>query len=257
MNTKNFKLITMKKSLTLFAFSLTILTIFTSCNKEDDQVNSDTIEQKYLSKIIYIENGNPDYTYEHNFIYNADKTLKEIIWEYYLNDSFNEMVTYRLNYDANNRINKVDIYSSESSNPDIPETITISYDSNGFVNQYNAFPVTYNEISKTYTININGNNRVYTFNELFDISQFENLSFLFNSNQKGPGFNRTQQNDFMFITRIFMSDNLLLPMSKKPIVSKSNSFTTINYTNEFDEEGFLIKSVDNNNNSYEFNYIKL
>jgi hypothetical protein len=192
----------MKKTLTLFAFLLIILAVLTSCNKEDDQVNSVTIEQKYLSKIIHIENGNPDYTYEHNFIYNADKTLKEIIWEYYLNDSNNETVTYRLNYDVNKRIDKVEVYSSESSSPEPSETITISYDSNGFVNQYNAFPVTYNEVSKTYSININGNSRAYTFNEVFDISQFHNLSFLYNTSQKGPGFNRTQQNDFMFITRI-------------------------------------------------------
>lgn len=54
-----------------------------------------------------------------------------------------------------------------------------------------------------------------------------------------------------------MGDNLLLPLSRNPITTISNSFTSRSYTNETDDEGFLIKSVDNNNNSYEFNYIKL
>ncbi len=246
-----------------FLKSLLIIAIVfsSSCSKDDetDVKEPEPTQKKYISSVIQMENGSLDFRYEHKFFYNADATIKEIVWESYLNESRNEIVTYKLYYDANKRVNKVDFYSSENEDPTaVIESIEIQYGNDGYINQYNDRPVSYNISTKTYTLTPNGNIHNYVFNDDYDMMQFHELSMQFDTEKKGPGFNRSQQNDFMFVTRLFLGTELIQPLSKRPVTNTSNPFFERIFLNEYDDEGYLIKSLETTSEgTYEFIYVNL
>lgn len=247
----------MKNNHLLLPIVVLTIFLFNSCSKDDDssQEQEDPVVKKYLSTYKHIQAGNSDYTYEHTFLYNSDKTLDKIIWEYYLDDSNNEIYTYKLSYDSAKRINKIEQYLNDEILMD--ETTNISYDNSGYISQIGTFPVSFNSISNTYTLQMNDISIDYVFNNEQDITVFDNISVQYDPQNKGAGYDSKNQ-ILSILMRSILGSELLLPLSKRPILSYDNAVNEKLFSNQYDEEGYLIKSTESTfNDIYEFSYINL
>lgn len=238
--------------------SLIIMAFFSACSNDDSttiQEPDEPVIQRYVSTYKHIQGGNPDYTYEHTFVYNADKSIKEIIWEYYLDESINEVYTYKFSYDTNKRINKIEQYTNGELLDN--ETSIIAYDENGYINQIGSYPVNYNSTTNTYTLQTDYSIFDYRFNEEQDIVIFDNLNMVYDAQNKGAGYD-SQNQILILLMRSNIGSELVLPLSKRPLISYSNEFVERVYANEYDEEGYLVKATETTyNDIYEFTYINL
>lgn len=237
---------------------LLVITMFFSCSKDDDSIIQEPEEpaiKRYISTFKHIQGGNPDYTYEHTFLYNTDNTLDKISWEYYLNEFNSEIVTYKFSYDSNKRVNKIEQYLNGEILDN--ETTTITYDESGFVNQLGSFLVTYNSTLNAYSMQLNNYTLNYVFNEEQDIKVYDNLTMSYDTQKKGAGYD-SQNQILILLMRSILGSELILPLSKRPLTSYSFSVGERVYSNEYDEEGYIIKATETTfNDIYEFTYITL
>lgn len=243
----------MKKIISILALSFFLF----SCSKEDKPNPKVKVVDKIDIKITANSTGNFQ-TKKIEFEYNTNKEISKT-------SVFHENVlyySYTLNYQNNLPVSSMYDYP-DGGNP-IYE-INYGYTNGKFSSYYDSFyddtiNFAFNQQNNQYTNSINGN--TFILNENGDYvsktASGNQYDFTYITSKKGPLYNVKNKN---WIPIIFYGINGLttIEITTYPITSlfDNNLSQTNQYTNTYDLDGFVVKSVftiNNANQTFEINY---
>jgi len=235
--------------------TILLLTLF-SCKSDDEGSGTPTIpaDQKFLSKVTD-DAGVTTFSIE----YTTDKKIKKIVSDIY---------QVRYDYDQNGRIVK-----SYLSLDDVPTIITdFEHDANGNIVGYTQDDMEYvvEKINNKYLF-INHNDEfeieVNAQNEVIKLKTGETqLDFFLVDGKSGPLSNTNNISIYDCISNPFFYFyfSALNNLNHEPIEEIIGGLGPITFKNEYDQDGFLKKSVVNYNfsdgpqtNYLNYQYIKL
>ncbi|UPQ78093.1 hypothetical protein M0M57_10710 [Flavobacterium azooxidireducens] len=251
----------MKKIKFLIFLSIAMHLLLTSCSNDDENPN-EPMQTRLVNKVSMLDPTNNVEYQSYNFEYNEDFSIKSIE---YVNASNTVLRRYVFEYTENNtkmNILSVTLCTQTTTELNHQDTILTS-----LVNQGNTTTFTYDEQTDMYMYSgmIGSFEYTFSFDEYNNLSNYFGTNYTYDYSKKGILFNVPNPNKTMhFFSNYLQGDsNLKYIFTSKPLTEvtiEDYPDDTISFTNEYDNEGFLIKTVATNiggNNSvtmYEFNY---
>lgn len=239
---------------------LTLSIILFSCNKDDEPTSQPLLKviDKIEVKITATSNGS-FHTEKIDFQYNNNKEISKI-------STFEEnQLYYSLTYTYQNNVPFSSMYEYPNGGDPIYE-INYGY-TNGIYSSYHdtyyddTTIFSYNSQFNQFTNSINGNR--FVLNESNDFVSMtasgNEYAFSYDTTKKGPLYNVVNKK---WIPSLWygISGLTIIEMSTFPITSlfDDNLAQTYPYTNTYDADGFITKSVftiNNGDQAYEITYI--
>lgn len=248
----------MKQLLSLLLLS----TVLCSCGKDDDPIQEQQVKviDKIEIKRTIVSTGSTSIN-SILFEYNTNKEISKI-------DKFNEnTLHYSYTYVYQNNVPVSSMYDFPNGGDPVYE-VKYGYTDGKFSSYYDSYyrstvSFSYNEIYNQYT-NTESNGQ-FILNENNDVSIKKTasvnneFSYTFDTAKKGPLFNVVNKKWFPALVFGCFSDETVNTVTTYPVTSlfDDNLAQTNPYSNTYDTDGFIIKSVfttNNGNVAYEVTY---
>lgn len=239
---------------------LLLSTVLFSCRKDDDVIQQQPIKviDKIEIKKTYSGSSNV-LIHRVDFEYNANKEISKI------STYENDVLYYSYTYVYQNDIPVSSMYDFTFGGDPVYE-VKYSYTNGKYSKYYDSYYddatiFTYNEQFNQYTNSINGNR--FILNEFYDMSvrtgSGNEYAFTFDTSKKGALYNVVNKK---WIPALWygISGLGIVTISTYPVtvLFDDNLAQSNPYTNTYDTEGFITKSVfsiNNGNQKYEITYV--
>ncbi len=253
----------MKKIIALILFGISAFGGLTSCSNNDDTEENQIqpTQTRLVNRVAMLDPTNNVEYQSYTFNYNEDFTVKKIE---VANGSNTVFRRYVFEYASNTtKMNIINVSDGTQTTTELNHQDAIL---TSLVNQGNTTAYNYNEQTNVYSWMTNFQEPTFSFDQNNNFLHYVGTMYNYDDTKKGILFNVPNPNKTMhFFSNYFQGDtNLKYIFTSKPLTEVTfEDFPndTISFTNEYDNEEFLIKTLatnigaTNNTTVYTFNYI--
>lgn len=231
----------MKKIVSLFILSISVLVVMASCSKDDDQ--SPTVETIKKVQRVFAVNTNDGTQNEYRFQYNEDNTIKSIV-----KISNQISFTSLFEYEQNSMAAKITPSQGEVID------VKINYENSiitSFTIDDQELPIAYNATTETYEVI----GSQLTLNETGDVVSLSGLvSLTYDETHKGA-FYTIPSSTHQLIFLLFEETYLTTALSTKPVKSIDTGIDVLDFSNTYDNQGYIASAVSGSF-SFEYHYFE-
>ena len=227
--------------------SILILLLMASCSKDDDSSTTDNPETtrrfpKTTQILIPDSNGELVTFLKFDYGFNANKKIRSIEAE-----GFFGYENVYFTYATNGMPSEIEVQNTQGS-----KNYALQYTDNhlsGLTVDGQQIDISYNSSTNSYTFEKDGFTNTFSLNDKNDIRRFYSLNpngsdtlmeMTFDTTKKGCFFN--VDIPLNFFTAMVSDASTLLFTSHIPLVEVNDGGGTIDYQNQYDENGFITES---------------
>lgn len=227
--------------------SLLITLLMVSCSKDDNseptEGSGETLRYPKTVQILIPDSNGELITFlKFDYGFNTDKKIVSVEAE-----GFFGYENVYFTYGNNGQPSEIEVQNNQGN-----KTYVLQYTENrlsGFSLDGQNFDILHNVTNNTYTFEINGFTHSFSINDSNDIRRFYSINpngsdtlmeMKFNTTKKGVFYN--VDIPLNFFTAMVSEASTLLFTSHIPLTEIYDGGGTLNYQNEYDSDGFIIKS---------------
>lgn len=229
----------MKKIVSLFILSISVLVVMASCSKDDDQ--SPTVETIKKVQRVFAVNTNDGLQNEYRFQYNQDNTIKSIV-------KISNQISFTMQFEYTPNTITAKLFPSEGDDFEIIMSFENEILAQIKVNEQ-EFPVSFNPNTNTYGL-LGGQLLIDD-----DVVSFtSNFVIAYDSSNKGAFYDVSSQYQRLMVL-ILEETFLTTILSTKPVNSIDAGNDGFEFSNTYDDDGYILTATSGSV-SFDYQYFE-